>query len=97
MSNQFEWLLWLPRECLVECVGELVAAAKTPHYDATFAAWRSTAEVHADPELHKALSTPTGGDFGVVVPPCLCLCHPLEDEQIIATCVCCRPAAEERT
>lgn len=28
---------------------------------------------------------------------CFCLCHPLEDEHIIATCVCCRPAAVERS
>lgn len=90
MTNQFEWLHRLPREALVRCVADLVETAHSPRYDATFAAWQSTAEAYADPELLKALTTPTGGDFGEAAPPCLCLCHPLEDEHIIATCVCCR-------
>lgn len=91
MTNQFEWLLLLPREALAECVGELVAAAKTSHYGPTFSAWRSTAEVHADRELHKRLTEATsGGGAGEAVPPaCLCLCHSLEEEHIIATCICC--------
>lgn len=33
------------------------------------AAWKSTAEVYADKELHAALAKPEGGDYGPVEPP----------------------------
>lgn len=88
-TSRYDWLLLLPREALAECVAELVESAPTPQFDATFASWKATAEVYGDPELSARLATGTDGDFGPVPPPCVCLCHTLEDEQIISTCVCC--------
>lgn len=37
--------------------------------NACVAAWKSTAEAWADPEIREALTAPTGGDFGEVPRP----------------------------
>jgi hypothetical protein len=70
----FPWVRYLPaadvRAFAVELVDALSAAAdldSTAAVAQLLAEWRHTAEVHADPELHAALTTDDGaGDFGPV-------------------------------
>lgn len=64
-----DWQRHLPPEARAEMIAEL---AETParHLDAVTAAWRSTAEVYADPELHAALTRDSHEDGGPVPQPC---------------------------
>jgi hypothetical protein len=61
------------RQFLVELVETVTASAELSNVAAlapVVAAWRNTAEIYADPELHKALSAPLDGtDYGPVPEP----------------------------
>lgn len=72
-----DWASHLPPEARTEMDAEL-ARLDGQERDAHFAAWRSTALVYADPELHAALSSDSGDDptperdgytIGVHLPP----------------------------
>ncbi|MCY0930898.1 hypothetical protein OTB20_32840 [Streptomyces sp. H27-H1] len=72
----FPWVRYLPahdvREFSVELVGALGAAAdldSTAAVAQLLTEWKHTAEVHADPELHAALTTDSGEDYGPVPDP----------------------------
>ena len=69
MAEELPWLRWLPESqranCVAELLGDLAAGADTGSlepFGRTLAAWRSTAEVWADPELAKRLLTDHPGD-----------------------------------
>jgi hypothetical protein len=64
-----DWQRHLPPEDHAEMIREL-AEAPARHLDAVIAAWRSTAGVYADPELHAALTRDLGDDGGPVPQPC---------------------------
>ena len=76
LPASFPWVRYLPahdvREFAVDLVDALGAAASL---DSTAAVaqllveWRHTAEVHADPELHAALTGDSGEDYGPVPEP----------------------------
>jgi MoxR-like ATPase len=75
MPEAFPWVRFLPTEEVRAFVLELVSALRAP--DAVenpapvvqvISAWRSTAEIHADPELAAILST-DGSDHGPVPQP----------------------------
>lgn len=64
------WPDHLPEEAVREMLAEMLSAIEMGlALDPLIAAWKSTAEVYADPDLYRTLTTPTGGDFGVVLPP----------------------------
>ncbi|MGW2600002.1 DUF6247 family protein [Streptomyces klenkii] len=72
----FPWVRYLPahdvREFSVELVEALQAAVELDNTAAVaqlITEWRHTAEVHADPELHAALTTDSGEDLGPVPEP----------------------------
>jgi hypothetical protein len=72
----FPWVRFLPEETVREFLVEFMDTARAASDLGTLnplvpliAAWKSTAEVYADPELHAALTKPTGGDYGPVEPP----------------------------
>lgn len=74
--DAFPWVRYLPdaavREFLVEFIETARAAVDLDNVGLlapVIAAWKSTALIHADPELHQALTSPTGGDLGPVEPP----------------------------
>lgn len=64
-----DWQRHLPPEDHAEMIAEL---AETParDLDTVTAAWRSTAQVYANPELHAALTRDFGDDGGPVPEPC---------------------------
>lgn len=72
-SSAFPWLKYLPEDevfeflrDLREAINNLPRDAKSlGQVDVEIASWKSTAEVHADPELYKVLTTEhTADDFG---------------------------------
>jgi hypothetical protein len=73
----FPWLRFLPEPAVRKFAGEFastaVAAAELGNLaplTPVIEAWRATAEVHADPSLHKALTAPLDGtDYGPVPEP----------------------------
>ncbi|OIJ67204.1 hypothetical protein [Streptomyces mangrovisoli] len=74
--DAFPWVRYLPdaavREFLVEFVETARAAVDLDNVSLlapVIAAWKSTALVHADPELRQALTEPKGDDLGPVEPP----------------------------
>lgn len=74
--DAFPWVRYLPeaavREFLVEFVDTARAAVDLDNIGLlapVIAAWKSTALIHADPDLRKALTSPTGQDLGPVEPP----------------------------
>ena len=77
LPDVFPWVRFLPtedvRQFLVELVETVTASAELSNVAAlapVVAAWRNTAEIYADPELHKALSDPLDGtDYGPVPEP----------------------------
>jgi hypothetical protein len=77
LPDVFPWVRFLPtedvRQFLVELVETVTASAELSNVAAlapVVAAWRNTAEIYADPELHKALSAPLDGtDYGPVPEP----------------------------
>jgi hypothetical protein len=74
----FPWIRFLPdaamREFAVEFAETALAAAEMGNLAPVvpvIEAWRATAEIHADPELHKALTVPLldAADYGPVPEP----------------------------
>lgn len=80
-SSAFPWLKHLPESAQHGFWAELRKEGVFAHemgltieqsaerMEVVLASWKATAEVHADPELMKALTTPSEGDFGEVEPP----------------------------
>lgn len=66
--QQFPWARELPLNGQEEFAAEI---ARTPEHllPPVIAAWKSTAEVYANPGLYAVLIAPSGGDFGPVTPP----------------------------
>lgn len=70
----FPWVRFLPAEDLREFVREFTGTAQACAELGSMAplgpvidAWRTTAEIYVEPDLHKALSTPLdGADHGLV-------------------------------
>lgn len=62
------WTRHLPTEARTEMTTEL-AGLSGEQLETCLAAWRSTAEVYADPELLARLSAPSNGDGGRVPMP----------------------------
>lgn len=65
MTDIYPWLRFLPEESVQEAVTELLdtvdqcaSVGNFAAYEAAIAAWRSTAEVHSDPDLRERLSGP---------------------------------------
>lgn len=75
--DAFPWVRFLPPKAVQEFLIELVETARASTelgmvspIAQVIAAWKHTAEVYADPELHKTLTSDTGdADFGPVPPP----------------------------
>ncbi|MCQ9181868.1 hypothetical protein KMT30_23015 [Streptomyces sp. IBSBF 2953] len=74
--DAFPWVRFLPepavREFLVEFMDTARAAVDLDNVALlapVVAAWKSTAEAYADPELREALLKPADGDFGPVEAP----------------------------
>jgi Family of unknown function (DUF6247) len=73
----FPWVRYLPEEARLEFAAEwletLSAAAamnNNAQVEGVVAAWRSTAEIYADPELYAKLTRPHDGtDYGPALPP----------------------------
>ncbi len=72
----FPWVSYLSSDEAADFIDELVASLRAgssldnPAPPArTIETWRHTAEVYADPELARILSTPSEGDFGAVPAP----------------------------
>jgi len=72
----FPWVSYLSHEEATEFVDELIASLRAGSsldnpapIARTIETWRHTAEVYADPELARMLSTPSEGDFGAVPAP----------------------------
>ena len=76
----FPWMRFLPPGAATGFVTEFTETARAcaglgtlMPLNAVVAAWRATAEVHADPDLHKTLTTPLdGADHGPVPGPEAC-------------------------
>lgn len=77
LPEVFPWVRFLPakevREFLIELVETANACAELDNMaplEPVVVAWRRTAEIHADPELHRALTEPHDGtDHGPVPAP----------------------------
>ena len=76
LAEQLPWLAWMPRgeqvECLSEILTHLAAGAETGTFEPfarAVAEWEHTAEVWADPELAKRLSSDFDGDGGEIPRP----------------------------
>ncbi|MGP4008159.1 hypothetical protein [Streptomyces sp. 4N124] len=74
--DAFPWVRFLPdeavREFLVEFVETARAAVDLDNVSLlapVIAAWKSTALIHADRDLHRELTTPASEDLGPVEPP----------------------------
>jgi len=76
----FPWIRFLPDPAAREFATEFAETARAAAELGNMApvapvieAWRATAEIHADPELHKALTVPLDGtDYGPVLDPEAC-------------------------
>ncbi|HEX4703029.1 MAG TPA: hypothetical protein VH352_12925 [Pseudonocardiaceae bacterium] len=76
LTDEFPWLRWmLPDErtqCMADLLADLTAGAETGTlllFGQTVAAWRSTAEVWADPDLAARLSGPFDGTGEAITRP----------------------------
>ncbi|SBT52439.1 hypothetical protein [Micromonospora auratinigra] len=70
------WVRFLPPADATQMAGEFVATAEaaaavgnTAALSQLLAEWRHTAEIHADPDLHRVLAAPSADDFGLVTRP----------------------------
>lgn len=69
MSDR-QWVDHLPEGALREFLAEMLKdVERGVCLDPLIASWRSTAEVYADPELHRALTSSSFGDYGPSEPP----------------------------
>ncbi len=69
LAEQLPWVTWLPQaelaDCLAEILSQLAAGAETGSFEPFTRAvteWSHTAEVWADPELAKRLTSDFAGD-----------------------------------
>ncbi|MEU4688344.1 hypothetical protein [Actinoplanes sp. NPDC023714] len=76
LPTALPWVRFLPEHDLDKFAADFVAVAEAAAAMGNTAAisqllveWRHTAEIHADPELHQALTSRPAGDFGVVPRP----------------------------
>ncbi|MFJ8964260.1 DUF6247 family protein [Lentzea sp. NPDC102401] len=76
LKDEFPWIAVLPESDRAEFVQEFIQAINASAELGQWSLlaqimheWANTAIVHADPELHRALSEPTSGDFGPVPNP----------------------------
>jgi hypothetical protein len=77
LPDVFPWLRFLPDQAVREFAAEFAETARAAAELGNMApvapvieAWRATAEIHADPELHKALTMPLdGADHGPAPEP----------------------------
>lgn len=76
LGEEFPWVDLLPAGERAEFVSDFVRSAQSAAelrswgvLARTVTEWQATARIHADPELHAALSTPIGDDHGVVPNP----------------------------
>jgi hypothetical protein len=53
----------------VETAEAAAAVGNTAAVSQLLTEWRHTAEVHADPDLHRVLAAPSSDDFGAVPRP----------------------------
>jgi hypothetical protein len=70
------WVRFLPPVDAQQMAGEFIATAEAAAAVGNTAAlsqllteWRHTAEIHADPDLHRVLATPSADDFGPATRP----------------------------
>ncbi|ADU06708.1 hypothetical protein AB0N38_22295 [Micromonospora aurantiaca] len=70
------WMRFLPQGDAEQMTDEFIATAEaaaavgsTAAVSQLLAEWRHTAEVHADPDLHRILAAPSADDFGPVTRP----------------------------
>ncbi|MGC4880109.1 hypothetical protein ACLQ26_28055 [Micromonospora sp. DT43] len=70
------WVRFLPPEDREQMANEFVSTAEAAAAVGNTAAvsqllteWRHTAEIHADPDLHRVLAAPSSDDFGAVPRP----------------------------
>lgn len=70
------WVRFLPPQDVEQMADEFVATAEaaaalgsTAALSQLLAEWRHSAEVHADPDLHRILAEPSSDDFGPVTRP----------------------------
>ncbi|GGM88326.1 hypothetical protein ACFFX1_15215 [Dactylosporangium sucinum] len=76
LPNALPWVRFLPVADIDAMAAELVsvteaaaAIGNTAAVSQLLVEWRRTAEIHADPDLHRALTTQTLDDFGAVPRP----------------------------
>ncbi len=76
LPSVLPWVRFLPPSGVEELAAEFVAIASaavsvgnTAAVTQLLAEWRHTAEIYADPDLHRALTTQELGDFGPVPRP----------------------------
>ncbi|MGC4805954.1 hypothetical protein [Micromonospora sp. DT233] len=70
------WVRFLPPADAQQMADEFVATAEaatamgnTAALSQLLAEWRHTAEIHADPDLHRVLTAPSADDFGAATRP----------------------------
>ncbi|WP_233565142.1 hypothetical protein [Micromonospora musae] len=70
------WVRFLPPGDVEQMADEFIATAEaaaalgnTAAVSQLLTEWRHTAEIHADPDLHRVLAAPSSGDFGLVARP----------------------------
>ncbi|MFG1915073.1 hypothetical protein [Micromonospora sp. NPDC048898] len=70
------WVRFLPPDDVEQMASEFVATVEAAAAVGNTAAvsqllteWRHTAEIHADPDLHRVLAAPSSDDFGPVARP----------------------------
>ncbi|MET7468624.1 hypothetical protein ACFYON_02405 [Micromonospora sp. NPDC005686] len=70
------WMRFLPPGDVEQMTDEFIdtataaaAVGSTAAVSQLLAEWRHTAEVHADPDLHRVLAAPSSDDFGPVARP----------------------------
>jgi len=75
MSHRYPWIRFLPEKAREEFVREFIETVQactsignTARLDETLHAWKATAEIHADPALHKKLTRPLAASTGARVP-----------------------------
>jgi hypothetical protein len=76
LPTALPWVRFLPAADIDVLVGEFVATTEaaaaignTAPVSQLLLEWRHTAEIHADPDLHRALTSQPLGDFGRVPRP----------------------------
>lgn len=76
LLDEFPWVDVLPKESQAQFVSDFArafqASAELGEWAVlaqTIREWRSTAAIHADPELARALTGPVDSDFGAVPAP----------------------------